>query len=465
MSAPTGSARQTFAYAALLIHPTENCVLVLPSANSWGLPRWTLDDGTWPFWQTVDGVNRALDDSFGIATTTLRCLKSTYDSQKTVIENTYAVELREADRALPAGHRWLGPGELDAATFAHPDDRALLTDWFAGRLGDLGGPPWFRPGWAAEAPDWIAMRVAQLGRTMDAPVEQMRSWERGSTWRIRTDAGTLYFKAVPPVFAHEVALPPMLNAWRPGCATEVLARDEARGWMLMANLGDRDLSGVRDIATWEAAMRSYAELQIACIARRDELLAIGCPRHPLANLPAGLDALLADETAFLPGQEGGLTAVQIASLRTLAPELKAACAELAELGLPETLDHGDLWGGNIFLADDHGDGFRFHDWSDSAVTHPFFGPPLILIDSGIDAPDARDRLRDAYLTPWEAVAPTDRLLRAYALAQQLAPLEYALLYHRRILPAMRAKREMERMLPYYVRMLVGSTNDEVRSTN
>ncbi len=261
---------------------------------------------------------------------------------------------------------------------------------------------------------------------------------------MQTPAGALYFKVVPPIFAHEVALPSALNGWRSGSATAVLAHDAARGWMLMADLGERDLFGVRDLARWEAALRAYAELQIACIARRDELRALGCPQRPLANLPAGLDALLADEAAFLLGEAEGLTAAQLARLRDLAPALKAACAELAAFGLPETLDHGDLWGSSIFLAGESaigGVGFRFHDWSDSALAHPFFGPLLTLLDADLafpDLPEARVRLRDAYLAPWAVFAPSRARLRvAFDLAQRLAPLDHALLYHRRILPAMR----------------------------
>jgi hypothetical protein len=134
-----------------------------------------------------------------------------------------------------------------------------------------------------------------------------------------------------------------------------------------------------------------------------------------------------------------MTAAQIARLRAIAPDLHAACAELAALGIPETLEHGDLWGTNIFLADDSGSTFRFHDWSDSSLSHPFFSLLLTLHDVELafpDMPDARDRLRDAF-----------------AMAQRLAPLDHALLYHRRILPAMRAKWEMALMLPYFAGML------------
>ena len=456
MSAPTQPSRLTFAYAAIPIHPTEHRALVLPTASGWALPRWSRDDGTWIDWQTVDGVNRALRNHFGLATTTLRCVSTRHDPQTKHTANTYAVELRDADQALPAGHRWLGSADLAEATFAHPDDRALLADWFAGRLGELDGPPWFKRGRAVEACNWITTQVAHLGRTLTAPIEQVRSWERSSIWRAPTDCGTLYFKAVPPIFAHELTLPPALNAWRPGSDTEILARDTMRCWMLLADLGDSILFRARDFATWEAVLRAYAEIQIACIAHRDDLLALGCPLRPLADLPASLDALLADEAAFLPGDDDGMTPEQVARLRTLAPSLMAACAELSALGIPETLEHGDLWGTNIFLSDDSGSTFRFHDWSDSSLSHPFFSLLLTLHDVELafpDTPDARDRLRDAYLAPWSTIAPPDRLRRAFTLAQRLAPLDHALLYHRRILPAMRAKWEMALMLPYFAGML------------
>ena len=449
MDAPS---QPTFAYAAIVTHAQAPRCLLLADPEGWVLPRWTLADGTRPYWQTVEGVNRALREHFGLATVTLRCLRTHYDPQTMHLENSYVVELGDSSPLPAAGYRWVGPDEVTRANLTRSEDRALLADWFSGHLGGSAGPPWFQPGWATAALAWIETQVGQLGFLATAPPEQLRSWERGSLWRIPTATGMRYFKAVPPVFAHEVALPPALNAWRPGSATDVLARDESRGWMLLDDLGDRDLFGVRQLPVWAAALRAYAELQVACVPRRDELLALGCPHRPLADLPAGLDALLADEAALLSSGEGDLTPAQVARLRALAPALRADCAALAVFGLPDSIDHGDLWGSNIFLDPRGSDGCRFHDWSDSSLTHPFFGPLLTLLDAEIafpDLPDTRDRLRDAYLIPWQAYAPLDHLRAAFALAQRLAPLDHALLYHRRILPTMHAKWEMAEMLPYF----------------
>ena len=64
------------------------------------------------------------------------------------------------------------------------------------------------------------------------------------------------------------------------------------------------------------------------------------------------------------------------------------------------------------------------------------------------------RLRQAYLEPWTAYAPMSKLAALYALAQKVAALHHALIYHRDILPHMQARWEMERMLPYYLRILL-----------
>jgi hypothetical protein len=79
----------------------------------------------------------------------------------------------------------------------------------------------------------------------------------------------------------------------------------------------------------------------------------------------------------------------------------------------------------------------FFDWAESSVSHPFFSFLLFLPDATSrlsHVPDARRRLRDAYLDPWTACAPMDRLIEAFELSQPCAALYHALLQHRCVLP-------------------------------
>ena len=102
-------------------------------------------------------------------------------------------------------------------------------------------------------------------------------------------------------------------------------------------------------------------------------------------------------------------------------------AELCELvdsvGLPRTLDHGDLDAGNIFVRD----GVPvIMDWSDSFVSNPLFDPVLI-------PQVARNPvLADAYLEEWREFAPTERLKEAFEAAKPIAALQRAFHYHRNI---------------------------------
>src|SRR5262249_20679996 len=163
-------------------------------------------------------------------------------------------------------------------------------------------------------------------------------------------------------------------------------------------------------------------------------------------LAAQIDALFADTAALQPGTRYGLSDAEVARLRACAPQYRALCAELAGYGLPETLEHGDFWPGNIIAT---AQSCVYFDWSDASITHLFFRLRLSRETAGAHRPaipDARTRLRDAYLEPWSLYAPMRRLVRAFDLAQRLAPLHHALTYHRYILPHIEAKWEAEAAL-------------------
>jgi hypothetical protein len=235
-----------------------------------------------------------------------------------------------------------------------------------------------------------------------------------------------------------------------------LALDVERRWMLMPAFSDQTLDKLPDIEHWEEALRQFARLQIALAERVDHLVALGCPERRLTDLAGRIAPLLADTEALLLGQPGSLAPEQVAALRTRAPEFEALCAELARYNLPETLEHGDFWAGQVVVGDG---AYVFIDWSDSSIAHPFFS--LNFFIESIEAwdllpsqADTRARLRDAYLEPWTAYEPIERLVAAFELAQQVAPFHYAAIYHRSILPAMENRWEMERMVPFFLRMLL-----------
>jgi hypothetical protein len=61
-------------------------------------------------------------------------------------------------------------------------------------------------------------------------------------------------------------------------------------------------------------------------------------------------------------------AVEMAALAAAVPGLRAACAELAGHDVPASLVHGDLHLANVARGPR---GYRFFDWTDACVAHPF----------------------------------------------------------------------------------------------
>jgi hypothetical protein len=128
----------------------------------------------------------------------------------------------------------------------------------------------------------------------------------------------------------------------------------------------------------------------------------GCPNRGLLQLVESIDRLLADTVVMKPGEPEGLSMKQIHALHYRARDPKIAAHHLGTLCLPVSLDHGDLWAGQIVAGDTNP---AFIDWSDASLSHPFFSMAFFSDAEDMrsylgDVPDAPDQLRDAYVEPW-----------------------------------------------------------------
>jgi len=221
--------------------------------------------------------------------------------------------------------------------------------------------------------------------------------------------------------------------------------------MLMPDFGGARLDASPEIEVWEDAFRTFARLQIDLASRTEQLDKLGCPWRPLYWLADQLDALLEDTDA-LASPNQGLSMGEIEQLRELSPRLKEMCEQLTFYRVPFSLEHGDLFAENIAIT---ASGFLYYDWSDASISHPFFSMLVVYSDAGSElprVPNAHERLRNAYLEPWQAFEPMDRLIEAFDISQVLGGVHAALGYYLNILPGMAEKWEMEDMVPFYLRM-------------
>lgn len=213
-----------------------------------------------------------------------------------------------------------------------------------------------------------------------------------------------WLKECAPVQAFEPRLTAALARRWPDRLPVVLDHDDARRTLLLADAGER-LGIGGEPAPWLDVLPLYAELQRGEEPHTGAHLAGGVPDRRLARYPELYESTLA-RTLPLPDRD-------LRRLRAFAPRFAELSRELATGGLPETIQHDDLHGNNVFRD---GAALRILDWGDACVAHPFTGFRVTVVHLFLPAGDAwRGRLRDAYLEPWgDAREP-------FELAQRLAP--------------------------------------------
>jgi hypothetical protein len=283
-------------------------------------------------------------------------------------------------------------------------------------------PAWTRPEWYDEAPRWIAEQVEATG-----PWTQIKSWGLSNVLRIPTADGEVYFKALsqastrpdglPFLFADEPRFLDLASKDRPGEVVAPLAIDERRRWMLLPDLGTA-LANEPDVTVWIDAVRNHARLQRSYVTEPERLLEYSCADRRLAVLDAELDHLLAPNALT-----DRLDPAERAKLPDRAKQLREAITELAAIGVPETLLHGDLHPRNLAVRD--GKVLAF-DWTDAALAHPFLD--LVTFVEERSPLSADPRVRDAYLAEWEEYAAPADLRRALTLAEELGTLYQTITY-------------------------------------
>lgn len=244
-----------------------------------------------------------------------------------------------------------------------------------------------------ETDEWIREHVEPTG---EAELTHERPW--ASVWRVPTTNGTVWFKACAPVQDFEPRLTAELAQRHPTLLPEVIAHDEERAWLLLGDLGSPFLiAGITRNAYLELLPR-YAKLQIAETAHAGEHVAHGVPDRRLPLLPDAYEMLIDVDLPLEPHE--------VARLRAFAPEFRELCAELEAFGVPETIQHDDLHGNNLYP---HAGGARILDWGDSSIAHPFFSFTQAFRHT---PQEWHPQMRDAYLAPWgEHAACADVAIR------------------------------------------------------
>jgi hypothetical protein len=233
-----------------------------------------------------------------------------------------------------------------------------------------------------------------------------------------TESGILYFKVARdlPLFVNEGVVLTHLADLYPGRVPRPIAVQPEQGWFLLDDFGQAP-DGDAPLEEQARLMQDFARLQIDSSQKVEHLLTAGCKDRRLNILLSQIDPLLNDEVAL-----GQLTFEEREKLQQATPYLRELISELISLPIPYAILHGDLHAGNVIP---YKDSFLYFDWTDAAISHPFFD--MIHIFRQEDEAE-KTTLQDAYLNVWEECYLKTDVRRAWELASVLYGFYHAVSY-------------------------------------
>lgn len=279
--------------------------------------------------------------------------------------------------------------------------------------------------------EWLEATLKRLDIPQKDAPEAFREKPWASVYRIPTAEEDLYFKTQFAPLANEARVLPFLMREFPQWLPELLAADGDSGYMLMRSAGVslRSLFQTdKDLKHWEAILPNYAALQQQFQFQTAELRVLGAMDRRTEVLTERFAEALEDRESMLVGRPEGLTEEELHRLKDLLPALAKQCEALAGYGIPDSINHDDFHDGNIFVQDG---AYRFIDWGDCCVSHPFFTIDVTLrvvanaLECDENAPEIC-ALRDLYLNQWADYATQEALREAYALSRKLVTMNRAL---------------------------------------
>jgi hypothetical protein len=266
-----------------------------------------------------------------------------------------------------------------------------------------------------EIETWIRAHVEPVG-----PIEMAHDRPWATVLRVPLADGVAWCKVCAPIQAFEPRLSAELSSRWPDRVAEVLAHDEERARLLLADAGRPLRERGNPPEAWLEVLPRYAELQRGEVARAADHLAHGTPDLRLETLPERFEDLV--RRPDLP-----IEAHEVERLRGFADGLAELRDELAEAGIPASIQHDDLHATNLF----EGTGSpRVLDWGDASISHPFASLVVtfrFLEETNGLLPDDPwfARLRDAYLEPWGS-----GLEDVFALALRVGSIAHAIAWIR-----------------------------------
>jgi hypothetical protein len=316
----------------------------------------------------------------------------------------------------------VGVDDLTDSSLAE-SERAPLKSILAGEDGGRG--PFSRIGWVEEAQTWIQQSISDREVRFTGGLRHLNAGGEFCLIRFATVfSPAVWLKAVGAPNTREFEITAFLANTCPEYLPSIAAmREDWHAWV-MDEFGSRlySLSPLRDC---EQAARRLAHLQIKLSDKSAELLGVHCSDHRIQTLDSHVDSLIAylDEAMHLQTstKAAKLTSSRLETLRIL---LHHACSALEELGIPDSLMHGDISPGSIL---NDGRACVFTDWCEASVGNPFITLEQLCVHMARDGGDSESKisaLKNAYTLCWRDLLPGHVIDKAMRITPLVSVLSY-----------------------------------------
>lgn len=340
-----------------------------------------------------------------------------------------AVQAQVLPCSLPKEMHWFPVHHTISHILKNRAQKALESSYlrFSSRVIGTDHEPFSRMGWFSRLQEWVREIIHPLGMELK-DFQQLNGCETFSLVRFETTHKPVWFKAVGNPNLREYEITQRLSESLPKYFPTVIAtKPEWHGW-LMADVTGTSLRDDAGLEQWRCAVSTLASLQIDLRGKADWLVQIGCKDRRLAKILDEIDPFV-DLMVELMRQQPKTPPpiLSKAELLLLGQRLKDACFRLRQTEIEETLVHGDINPGNIWMTVSHD--CIFLDWAEG-----YLGPPFVTFEHLMAYFRKMHRelvaweqpLQKTYMEQWQTVLPPRRVSEALSLAPLVAVLSYAL---------------------------------------
>ncbi|MBM0066866.1 phosphotransferase [Alkalicoccobacillus gibsonii] len=404
----------------LLYQPTKDFMLFIKEKTQVSIPSFKTSE-----FHIAEAkiINDYLLNEYQLQTNVVRCLDQRPDQR--VYEVELLTPIFREDRHLV----WAPPTCQENRTLLAQDQQWILDLWLTSQPSNI---QWMQYGWRESVENWIS----QILMKTKLEITQIRNWEKCSLYQVETARDCYYIKAVPELFKHE----PFVHRQLDSCTPRVFSIQDGPSMYIMKGLKGKLLGFSRQFNHWLETVSQMASVQKRYVTG-DLLIQVEVPVRRFADMfgEQSLNRAMGLLKKEIPQNEYQLIHSSIPKVQALVRTL------LREL--PLSLDHGDLFGGNVIIEQDTP---YIIDWSDSSITHPFLSMVQLFkeVRSFFSEAEAENLLCH-YLDFWKEYGSISQLKQEFDAIQKLEPVFYLVVHILYIFPAFTENVEKKRIVNEY----------------